>query len=248
MIIKKVNFLFVFGACLFGIFLFLSTATLGSAVQQSKNNKVSTSSKEQIAYFQQLYSLAYELKDLQTAKFCLLNLILLDNSDTASLAQLAKLYFETNEYASAVKAAKKYYAVNSANAEIVKIIALSNEKTANFSDALISFTELYYLTKDITYQYKAANMEYELFRYREALQTLQLVLNTADSKGKNIVLIDASDNSSQMVPLSAAAYNLMGLVYLDQKDRESARQSFSTALSIHPGFVLAQKNLEFVSK
>jgi tetratricopeptide (TPR) repeat protein len=219
----------------------------GQMVNGERVVTAKTGGKGQLAYFKQLYDFAYEMHDREIAKFCLVNMLLINEADTAAWATLADLYFQMGEYSSALKAANRYYKTNPVNSLIVRIIAMSNEKTNQFQDALLAYTELFYLTKNYAYQYKAASMQYELFRYPEAVQTVEEILAKAAETDEHIEMTDSETNQPQQVPLKAACYYLLGLVYSDLKDKPRAKESFESSLKQFSDFKAAQRSLSYLT-
>ena len=89
-------------------------------------------------------------------------------------------------------------------------------------------------------------MQYYLKRFGECAATLNGLLNAKDVGTEKITM--NYDRQRQDVPLSAAVYNMRGMLALEQKDYKISRDNFNEALKIMPDFYLAKGNLGLVDK
>src|SRR5690606_37866784 len=91
--------------------------------------------------------------------------------------------------------------------------------------------------------YQVAVLQFQIQRYGECQASIQRLVNDPRAEQEK-VLININQNTRQEVPLKAAALNVLGVMHLDQNDKEKAKQAFSQSLQVYPDFLLPKGNLE----
>jgi hypothetical protein len=90
-------------------------------------------------------------------------------------------------------------------------------------------------------------MQYNSFRYYEAIITLDNLLKSPSVINKLCDVYVNDDIGTQHVPLSSVIWNLKGLIQFELKDFINAKKSVDESLKIFPDYFFARKNLEQIS-
>lgn len=191
---------------------------------------------------QAIYQLALRYNDLATAKNALYDLIVRNPENTRYPELLASLYFEGRQASSAALVALDVLKVNDKSISSLEIAAYSLEQLGALDKALPHFERLYLLSGDNFSLYKAAFIQYNLKKYQEAMNSVEMLVKNAKPDEK--IGFPAADNKTQEVTIKAAALNLKGMVYLDQGSKSEAKAAFEEAIQLEPDFQLAKENLK----
>jgi tetratricopeptide (TPR) repeat protein len=90
-------------------------------------------------------------------------------------------------------------------------------------------------------------LQFELERYNECKTSLDIILK--DPQANALKLNFAKNETEQQeVSLSAAAYNMKGMLEKRLGNKEEAKSLFEKAIEIEPEFVLAAQNLKDLGK
>jgi len=128
----------------------------------------------------------------------------------------------------------------------LEIAAVSFDQIGLKDKALENYESLY-LRKDRVFTlYKIASLQYELKRFKESKTSADIILNKKGVDTLNVYF--NLDKKQEEVPLTAAVYNLKGLIASGQKNNEEAAKFYQQALSIAPEFSIARNNLEALNK
>ena len=191
---------------------------------------------------QTAYQVAMRYSDLGMAKSKLYDLMIRNPENTRYMEALANIYFDNTQYPSAALVALDLLQMNDKNVGALEIAAYSLEQLGALDRALPHFESLYLLTGDNFSLYKSAFIQYNLKRYEEALNSVNMLVKNAKADEK--IGFPKSQTETQEVSMKAAALNLKGLIYLDQNSMAEAKTSFNEAISLDSTFEQAKENLK----
>jgi tetratricopeptide (TPR) repeat protein len=188
------------------------------------------------------YQAAMRYNDLAVAKIKLYDLIVRNPGDIRYMEALASLYFDANQFTSAALVSLDLLQLNDKNIGALEVAAYSLEQLGALDRALPHFESLYLLTGDNFSLYKSAFLQYNLKRYEEAMNSVNMLVKNAKPEEK--IGFPKSQTETQEVNMKAAALNLKGLIYLDQSSMAEAKTAFNEAISMDPAFEQAKENLK----
>jgi tetratricopeptide (TPR) repeat protein len=191
---------------------------------------------------QSAYQLAMRYNDFESAKNKLYNLIVRNPEDLRYPELLGSLYFDNGMSTSAALVALDILAVNEKSIGSLEIAAYSLEQLGALDQALPHFERLFLLTGDNFSLYKSGFIQYNLKKYQEALNSINMLVKNAKSEEK--IGFPVSQTETQEIGMKAAALNLKGMVYLDQGSKAEAKTAFEEAIQLEPNFNLAKENLQ----
>lgn len=191
---------------------------------------------------QTAYQVAMRYSDLEMAKTKLYDLMIRNPENPRYMEALGNIYFDNSQFASAALVSLDLLQGNSKNIGALEIAAYSLEQLGALDRALPHFESLYLLTGDNFSLYKSAFLQYNLKRYEEALNSVNMLVKNAKADEK--IGFPKSQTETQEVSIKAAALNLKGLIYLDQNSKAEAKMAFNEAISLDANFVQAKENLK----
>jgi tetratricopeptide (TPR) repeat protein len=191
---------------------------------------------------QSAYQLAIRYNDFQAAKDKLFSLIIRNPEDLRYPELLGSLYFENEMATSAALVALDILQVNDKSIGSLEIAAFSLEQLGALDRALPHFERLYLLTGDNFSLYKSAFIQYNLKKYQEALNSVNML--SKNTKPEDKIGFPVSKTETQEIGMKAAALNLKGMIYLDQGSKAEAKTAFEEAIQLEPNFNLAKENLK----
>jgi tetratricopeptide (TPR) repeat protein len=191
---------------------------------------------------QSAYQLAMRYNDFQAAKDKLFSLIIRNPEDLRYPELLGSLYFENEMATSAALVALDILQVNEKSIGSLEIAAFSLEQLGALDRALPHFERLYLLTGDNFSLYKSAFIQYNLKKYQEALNSVNMLSKNTEPDDK--IGFPVSQTETQEIGMKAAALNLKGMIYLDQGSKAEAKLAFEEAIQLEPNFNLAKENLK----
>jgi tetratricopeptide (TPR) repeat protein len=193
---------------------------------------------------QSAYQLAMRYNDFESAKNKLYDLIVRNPEDLRYLELLGSLYFDNGMSTSAALVALDILEVNEKSIGSLEIAAYSLEKLGALDRALPHFERLFLLTGDNFSLYKSGFIQYNIKKYQEALNSIDMLIKNAKPEEK--IGFPVSQTETQEIGMKAAALNLKGMVYLDQGSKAEAKTAFEEAIQLEPNFNLAKENLQKV--
>jgi tetratricopeptide (TPR) repeat protein len=191
---------------------------------------------------QSAYQLAMRYNDFESAKNKLYNLIVRNPEDLRYPELLGSLYFDNGMSTSAALVALDILEVNEKSIGSLEIAAYSLEQLGALDRALPHFERLFLLTGDNFSLYKSGFIQYNLKKYQEALNSIDMLVKNAKPEEK--IGFPVSQTETQEIGMKAAALNLKGMVYLDQGSKAEAKTAFEEAIQLEPNFNLAKENLQ----
>jgi predicted Zn-dependent protease len=189
-----------------------------------------------------VYSSALKYYDLQVAATALYNAMALKPDRKDLRDSLALIYFAGERYGQSYTLGEEILKDNPKRNDILEMVAVSKQSLGLVKEALADYETLYNGEKQLFYLYQIATLQYQLKRYGECVASLDQIINNEASAKQN-VSIRNSNNSSQSVPMKAAALNVKGIVALDLNKDADAKALFNQAVQLFPDFALAKGNL-----
>ena len=195
-----------------------------------------------------VYATALKYYDLNVAISALYNAMAVKPDRKDLRDSLALLYFAGERYGQAYTLGEEILKENPKRNDILEMVAVSKQSLGLIKDALADYEKLFAAEpKQVFYLYQIATLQYQLKRYGECVASLdQIIANEASAKQN--VNIRNSNNTSQSVPMKAAALNVKGIVAMDLNQDANAKEFFNQALQLFPDFALAKGNLATLSQ
>jgi tetratricopeptide (TPR) repeat protein len=191
-----------------------------------------------------LYEKSVAMKDYQTA-ITAIQMVLLSDSTNGLRDSLPELFGAVNNVQaclSAVTESLKRYP-NDEKFQNIKLICL--QETGEVDEQFAILTNLYKSTGKVQYIAQIASLQVGTGNLAEARKTIDNIL--ANYKGsKEILEVFADERTKQQVPVEAAAWNMLGFVYMQQKNLEKAKECYFKALEIYPDFAMPKRNLDLI--
>lgn len=226
--------------------LLLLAICAGNLAAQTANDsipKVDPKTKSALnAADQMVYQAAMRYNDLDIAKTKLYELMIRNPEDARYMEALASLYFDASQFTSAALISLDLLELNDKNIGALEVAAYSLEQLGALDRALPQFESLYLLTGDNFSLYKSAFIQYNLKRYDEAMNSVNMLVKNAKPEEK--IGFPKTQTETQEVSMKAAALNLKGLIYLDQNSKAEAKTAFNEAIALDPAFEQAKENLK----
>jgi tetratricopeptide (TPR) repeat protein len=193
----------------------------------------------------QVYHQGMMLGDYGTAIHAIHYLIASDPSKYGNWQDtLALLYLQTNAYQQAYILSNGLLNSNGYTEMRMAIKATAAKNLQQPVEAITDFTELYNKTNNLSYGFEELQLGYAIRRLAETIVTgnkLMQAIPANDSSKINIAKLDGK--TSQQVSFKSAVENIMGLAYIDLKEKDNAVASFTAALKDTPDFEQAKNNL-----
>lgn len=193
-------------------------------------------------HYLKMYNQAMVYNDANEAINALHGYIALDNSliykDTLSM-----LYFGRKSYYSSLLLSEEVYKAQPSNILAMERAAECYDELGDPKTAVSLFEQVVPKTKNPYHIYKMALSQYQLKRTAEAELSARAIL--ADTSSKHYgVSFSALNGSEQLVPVNAAAANLLGVIKMDAKNFAGAKADFQQAITLFPDFAGAKGNLD----
>lgn len=206
---------------------------------------VDAQKEKSFEHYKATYDQAMKYSDFIVARSALYSMLALKPERVGLKDTLTYLYYNTNSYVQVILVGKEILETKPDKAEILELVAVSQQNLGMLKEALESFEKLFAISKDVYHQYNIASLQYMLKRYGECSESLNAIIAATDTAG--VVSISDGKNESQQVPVKAAAFNMRGVIALEINQTDVAKQNFEKALQLYPEFVLAKNNLDKVN-
>lgn len=230
-----------------GIALILIMISLSAAGELKAQNSNSVKDTQLYKLYQMKYVFGRKYNDASVSKDALYSMIAMDPNDDSLKMVLCYYYFEQNQYASSLFVSLDLLSRHPDHEDALKINAMSYENMGVRDKAIDVYESLYLKTNEVNVLYQAAMLQFELERYNECKTSLDIILK--DPQANALKLNFAKNETEQQeVSLSAAAYNMKGMLEKRLGNKEEAKSLFEKAIEIEPEFVLAAQNLKDVGK
>jgi len=221
------------------ILLFILATCWSSSAQDAKDS---------VPYKQEkaVYLLASKYADVNIARNAIYNLMAMDPNDASLLDSLAYMYYDYQKYTSCLLVCLDIIKRNPDHLPALEMSGVSYESLGLKDKALTAYESIYLRNSSVLTLYKMAILQLDLNRLGESMTNVGILLEKEDTKEAN-VSINTQQGPSQ-ISLTAAVYNLKGLIESSQENKEAARTSFQEALALEPDFTVAKNNLEELDK
>jgi len=147
---------------------------------------------------------------------------------------LAYMYFINKQYDQCIQVCEDILSQTTPRAHILYWAGASYHAQGNIEGAVEKYETLYSLDPNINHLFQISEYQYLLKQHNNCAQTIQRVLAHA-KVNESTIFIHISKKEQQEVPMAAAMYNLLGLVYSDLQQNEKAIVAFNKAIEIYPG-------------
>jgi len=224
------------------LLLCMVSAGAWAQAQEAAQSAAADSNKQKNEADQKIYQMALRYNDPSIAKARLYDLIERNPSNPRYRELLGNIYFETEQYSSAALVALDLLQINDKSIPALEIAAYSLEQLGALDRALPHFESLHLLSGDLFSLYKASYLQYSLKKYDEALNSVNMLIKNKKSTEEKLAF-PKKDNTNQEVTMQVAAFNLKGLIYKEQGNKEEAKLAFDEALKVSPEFEMAKENL-----
>lgn len=193
-----------------------------------------------------MYRQALDYSDLGTAVVAVQS-ILASSPDKENFKDtLAYLYFNGSQFVQSLLVGNDVLEKNPTNENVLEIVAISQQSLGLLKESLESYEKLYGMSQSVYHKYKIASLEFNLKRFGECQNTINQLMQMPGTDEK--ITITAGNRQSQNVSIKAALLNMQGVMALELKQNDQAKQSFEAALNLEPEFVLAKANLQAMSQ
>jgi tetratricopeptide (TPR) repeat protein len=185
--------------------------------------------------------------DAATAINSMHTIIALEGANSSYKDSLALTYFRAKNFVSCHLLTKELLQKTPNNLALLEINAISLQNLRATKEAITAYETLFAKTNNMYHGYQLANLQFDIKRLAEANTTITKVLS-CNVLENALLQFNVDKETTQQVPLKAAAYNLQGLLAFQLKDTAMAASAFKAALEITPDFALAKQNREALAK
>lgn len=221
------------------LFMLLSVSTMA---QETKD--VKESPMYQIENIK--YQLGLKYGDVNVARNAIYGMLVMDPQNLSLLDSLAYLYFDYQRHTSCILVCMDLLKINPDHLAALEMSAISYENLGLKDKALDNYESIYLKQNNVFTLYKIASLQLDLGRYVESMTNVDIMLKNKEVQEAKITI--NTNQGTQDIALTAAVYNLKGLIESSQDQKEAAKVSFNEALSIEPEFILAKNNLAELDK
>ena len=205
------------------------------------NGQVGDSLKK---HYLNTYEQALKLDDLGLAINSLNNALVEMTGAQSMLFKdtLSMLYFSNKAYLQAFLLAQEVYTADPNNIKALARMGDCYQSGADYKNAAAAFEKVAPALKSSFYYYQLGVCQYSLKKPDDAQANADKAI--ADTNSNHIpAVFTLPTGQEQQVPVSAAAFNLKGVIMMDAKNYSKAREYLQTALKIYPNFQGAKQNV-----
>ena len=192
-----------------------------------------------------VYKKALEYGDLAVARTAVMELMVKYPEKNNWKDTLISIYGMMGMYEQAIILGEEILKTKDKDTNTLKIVAISYENLGILNKAIDYYDRTLTLDNNPILRYKLAVCQYGLKRNAEAMSNIDKIINFKDAGLFKITITYESGN--QEVSLLAAALNVGGIIFLDEKKPEEAKLYFESAIKLEPNFILAQNNLQVIT-
>ena len=190
------------------------------------------------------YEQALRLNDIELVINSLNNALIEMKAPQSMLYKdtLSMFYFSNKSYFPSYYLAQEVYNGDSSNYKALARIGECLQAGADYKKAADAFEKAAPALRSSYYFYQLAVCNYSLKNTSATQVNADRAL--ADTNSNHIPVIFTMPNGNeQQVPVSSAALNLKGVVMMDEKNYNKAKEYLQAALKIYPNFQGAQQNV-----
>lgn len=223
------------------LIMLVAAATIFAAC---KNNSTPNSANEN-AQYKMLYEKSIKLKDLHTA-ICAIQMVLLTDSTNNLRDSLPELYGAVNNIEACMQTNEATLKRHPNEEKFKNIKVLCLQQMGDVDGQFLLLEDLYKTTKKPQYIAQMASLQLAAGEVKEAMKTIDFIITEYKNNKTDSLDIFLDETNKQKVPVVAAAYNMKGYVYMQQKNINKAKEAYFAALEIYPDFVMPKRNLELI--
>ncbi len=194
-----------------------------------------------------IYKQALRFSDINVATHAIYNIMALSPNDSSYLDSLCMLYFNGRASLQCINVGMSILENNPNDTTILEMVAISKQAIGALKEAHDDYEKLYGMSNKAYHLYQMASINYNLKRLTEAQTAINQLAQHPDFE-KEEVNITYGQGKNQKVPMTAAVWNIQGVLALENKDAATAQQAFAKAVELYPEFILAKSNLEALEK
>lgn len=221
--------------------IFISTLLCSATNALQAQTKTPDPSVVQLKVFHN----ALSINDLGTAIQSLHYIIAADSVKYGNYEDtLAILYTQINAFTPAYILANRLLSQKGYTEIRMQIKGLAAKNMNEPIEAINAYSDLFTRTKNPVYGMEELQLEYGIRRIGESVVTGNKVLAAImPNDSTQVRMAKLQEKTMQLVSLRAAVHNILGLAYLDLKDKKNAVSNFEAALKESPDFDQAKNNL-----
>jgi tetratricopeptide (TPR) repeat protein len=230
------------------IFFFLLLIA-GSINAQKHKSTTDEPNQKEFERYSGIYEKAISLNDFNVATMACYEMISLMPSRKDLNDTLAMLYYAQNAYQQAAVIADGILKEQPDNRNIRELSAMCFDQMGDLEKALAQYAELYKKHGELYYLYKTASLEFLMKKFDSADANLNVLLQHSQAMKQFITMaVSAQSSETQQINIAAAAYNVKGVMAMEQQKFAEAKVNFEQAIELSPGFKNALGNLETLRK
>jgi len=196
--------------------------------------------------FRTMLNNSLKYNDISTAIIACHYLLAINPQSVGLKDTLAMLYFESRSFVQTIMLAGEILQANPDNDKILEIQAIAQQNLGLIKESLETYEKLYRKSKSLLHLYQIATLQFTLKRYGECEATIVEILRDPKSEQEKVNVIIGNQGQQEVI-LKAAALNMAGVVYMEQKQDDKAKKFFEEASKIDKDFLLPKGNLEFLA-
>lgn len=195
----------------------------------------------------EVYRNALKFSDVNVAAQALHNIMVLDPSDSTTRDSLCMLYFNARASLQCINVGMAILEDRPNDTTFLEMVAISKQSLGALEEAHEDYEKLFGMSNKAYHLYQIASLRYNMKRLAEAQTAINQLAQHPDF-GTEEVNINYGQGQGQKVPMTAAVWNIQGVLALENKDAATAQQAFAKAVEIYPDFILAKSNLDALTK
>jgi tetratricopeptide (TPR) repeat protein len=208
-------------------------------------NNTTTGGSDENAKYQKLYEKSMKLKDIPTAIYAI-QMVLLTDSTNGLSDSLPELYAATNNIEACLQTTNESLKRHPKEEKYKNLKVLCLQQTGDIDSMFLLLEDLYKTTKKPQYIAQMASTQLAAGEIRQAMETVDFIIAEYRNNKTDSLDVMMGQNGNQRVPVMAAAYNMKGYIYMQQKNIDKAKEAYFTALEICPDFEMPKRNLEMI--
>lgn len=200
---------------------------------------------QQVELQKKIFKEAVKYTDFPVARTALYNIIALSPKDSVYVDSLFYFYANTRSFPQAVFLGNDLIAKDPNDTTVRELLAISKQAVGLLKESLEDYEILFNKTQKPTYLYQMASLQYTMKRVEECSRSINQLLGLPGIETEKVE-IQYGQNQAQMVPIKAAAFNILGVLARDVNQDETAVSAFQKAIEVFPDFELAKGNLQVI--
>lgn len=171
-----------------------------------------------------------------------------DTNNVLALKDLAAIYYQSKAYKEAFNVCQLIIRKEKNNIFALRMIAGVYEQGGQIEEAIVYYQKLLAIAETPQDFYQLASLYYNNSNFKSALYYLNKILS-GPNEGENVLITYEKEGKyyNQLVPINAAALNMIGFAYMNSEKIDEAKKVINEALKIFPDFELAKGNLNYLN-